>query len=161
MSDMSARDELVQQVAEALNVDHAPDGTITPLTRADRFFWEASLADAETAVQVVLAAGWRPPAADSEPDEGESAGASTSEILRYEISIDDSDYVVPTGHVVLVHAHRQCLENRLEVWIQVADGETRTQTVRVFGTGQLIPAGWRPLGSCVAGPFVWHLCGVE
>ena len=63
--------------------------------------------------------------------------------------------------VVLVHAHRQGLGNRLEVWIQVAEGELRTQTLRVFGTGQPIPAEWRPLGSCVAGPFVWHLCGGE
>ena len=86
---------------------------------------------------------------------------TASKVLRYEVCIDDTAHSVPAGEVVLVHAHRQGLENRLEVWIQVTEGKLRTQTVRVFGTGQLIPAGWRPLGSCVAGPFVWHLCGVE
>ena len=82
-----------------------------------------------------------------------------SRILRYEVRIDDTAQRVPAGKVVLVQAHRQGLGNRLEVWIQVADGETRTQTVRVFGTGQELPAGWRPLGSCVAGHFVWHVYG--
>lgn len=84
-----------------------------------------------------------------------------SKVLRYEIRIDDTAQRVPEGQVVLVHAHRQGLGNRLEVWIQVAEGELRTQTLRVFGTGQPIPAEWRPLGSCVAGPFVWHVCGGE
>lgn len=84
-----------------------------------------------------------------------------SRIFRYEVRIDDTSHSVPAGEVVLVQAHRQGLGNRLEVWIQVAEGETQTQTVRVFGTGQEIPAGWRPLGSCVAGPFVWHLCGAS
>ena len=82
-------------------------------------------------------------------------------ILRYEIHIDDTAQRVPAGKVVLVQAHRQGLGNRLEVWIQVAEGETQTQTLRVFGTGQEIPAGWRPLGSCVAGRFVWHVYGAE
>ena len=62
-------------------------------------------------------------------------------ILRYEIRIDDTAQKVPAGKVVLVHAHRKGLVNRLEVWIQVAEGETQTQTVRVFGKGQEIPAG--------------------
>ena len=82
-------------------------------------------------------------------------------ILRYDIRIDDTAQRVPAGKVVLVQAHRQGLGNRLEVWIQVAEGETKTQTLRVFGTGQEIPAGWRPLGSCVAGHFVWHVYGAE
>ena len=82
-------------------------------------------------------------------------------ILRYEIRIDDTAQRVPAGKVVLVHAHRKGLVNRLEVWIQVADGETQTQTVRVFGTGQEIPAGWRPLRSCVARHFVWNVYGAE
>ena len=82
-------------------------------------------------------------------------------ILRYEIRIDDTAQRVPAGKVVLVQAHRKGLVNRLEVWIQVAEGELRTQTVRVFGTGQEIPAEWRHLGSCVAGHFVWHVCGAE
>ena len=97
----------------------------------------------------------------SEPGEGESADTPTSAILRYEVRIDDTSQSVPAGEVVLVHEHRHGLDNRVEVWIRVADGEARTQTVRVFGTGQEIPAGWRSLGSCVAGPFVWHLCGAE
>lgn len=159
MPDTTPRDQIAQIIAKHIDCDvwgsKMDCGMDYPSPDYMQFGRKEHLADA------IIRAGWRPPAADSEPDEGESAGASTSEILRYEISIDDSDYVVPTGHIVLVHAHRQCLGNRLEVWIQVADGETRTQTVRVFGTGQLIPAGWRPLGSCVAGPFVWHLCGVE
>ena len=83
---------------------------------------------------------------------------TASKVLRYEVRIDDIAHSVPAGEVVLVHAHRQGLDNRVEVWIHVAEGETQTQTVRVFGTGQEIPAGWRPLGSCVAGPFVWHVC---
>ena len=58
-SNTHGRDELVSKIAEALNVDHAPDGTVT---RADRFFWEASLADAQAAVEVMEAAGCRPPA---------------------------------------------------------------------------------------------------
>lgn len=87
---------------------------------------------------------------------------TASKILRYEIRIGDPiPFAVPAGEVVLVHEHRQGLDNRVEVWIRVADGELRTQSVRVFGTGQTIPAGWRPLGSCVAVPFVWHLCGAE
>ena len=86
---------------------------------------------------------------------------TASKVLRYEVSIDDTAHSVPAGEVVLVQAHRQCLVNRLEVWIQVAEGELRTQTVRVFGTGQEIPAEWRHLGSCVAGHFVWHVCGAE
>ena len=86
---------------------------------------------------------------------------TASKVLRYEVRIDDTAHSVPRGEVVLVHAHRQGLMNRLEVWIQVTDGELRTQTLRVFGTGQPIPAEWRPLGSCVAGSFVWHLCGAE
>ena len=84
-----------------------------------------------------------------------------SKILRYEVRIDDTAHSVPAGPVVLVHPHRQGLGNRLEVWIQVTEGELRTQTLRVFGTGQPIPAEWRALGSCVTGPFVWHLCGAE
>ena len=84
-----------------------------------------------------------------------------SKVLRYEVRIDDTAHSVPAGEVVLVHEHRQGLDNRVEVWIRVADGELRTQTRRVFGTGQPITAEWRPLGSCVAGPFVWHLCGAE
>ena len=86
---------------------------------------------------------------------------TASKVLRYEVGIDDTAHSVPAGEVVLVHEHRQGLDNRVEVWIRVADGEIRTQTVRVFGTGQEIPAEWRSLGSCVAGPFVWHLCGGE
>lgn len=86
---------------------------------------------------------------------------TASRVLRYEIRIDDTAQRVPAGKVVLVHEHRQGLDNRVEVWIRVADWELRTQSVRVFGTGQDIPAGWRPLGSCVAGPFVWHLCGAK
>ena len=87
---------------------------------------------------------------------------TASKVLRYEVRIDDTAHSVPAGEVVLVHAHRQGLRNRLEVWIQVAEGEIRTQTLRVFGTGQPIPAGWRSLGSCVVGLFVvWHLCGGE
>ena len=82
-------------------------------------------------------------------------------ILRYEIHIDDTAQRVPAGKVVLVQAHRRGFVNRLEVWIQVAEGETQTQTLRVFSTGQKIPAGWRPLGSCVAGHFVWHVYGAE
>ena len=82
-------------------------------------------------------------------------------ILRYEIHIDDTAQMVPAGKVVLVQAHRQGLGNRLEVWIQVAEGENQTQTLRVFGTGQEIPAGWRPLGSCAAGRFVCHVYGAE
>lgn len=84
-----------------------------------------------------------------------------SKVLRYEIRIDDTAQRVPEGQVVLVHEHRQGIDSRLEVWIQVAEGELRTQTLRVFGTGQPIPAEWRPLGSCVAGSFVWHVCGGE
>lgn len=114
------------------------------------------------AADAILAAGWRPPATViSEPGEGESADTPTSKVLRYEICIDDTAQRALAGEVVLVHAHRQGLGNRLEVWIQVTEGELRTQTLRVFGTGQTIPAGWRPLGSCVAGPFVWHVCGGE
>ena len=86
---------------------------------------------------------------------------TASKVLRYEIRIDDTAQRILAGEVVLVHEHRQGLDNRVEVWIRVADWETRTQTVRVFGTGQEIPVGWRPLGSCVAGTFAWHLCGVE
>lgn len=86
---------------------------------------------------------------------------TASNVLRYEVSIDDNAQSVPAGEVVLVHEHRQGLYNRVEVWIKVANGELRTQTLRVFGTGQPIPAEWRHLGSCVAGPFVWHVCGVE
>ena len=82
-------------------------------------------------------------------------------IIRYEIHIDDTAQRVPAGKVVLVQAHRRGLGNRLEVWIQVAEGETQTQTLRVFGTGQEIPAGWHHLGSCVAGHFVWHVYGAE
>ena len=148
MSDTEARDRLVDLIEWAETDTYAtsqPDG----------------MARTTILATAILDAGWRPPAADSEPDEGESAGTSTSEILRYEICIDDSDYVVPEGQVVLVHAHRLGLENRLEVWIQVTEGKLRTQTLRVFGTGQPITAEWRPLGSCVAGPFVWHVCGAE
>ena len=86
---------------------------------------------------------------------------TASKVLRYEVRIDDTAQRVPAGKVVLVHAHRQGIVNRLEVWIHVAEGELRTQTLRVFGTGQTIPAGWRHLGSCVAGHFVWHVCGAE
>ena len=86
----------------------------------------------------------------SEPGEGESADTPTSAILRYEVRIDDTSQSVPAGEVVLVHEHRHGLDNRVEVWIRVADGETQTQTLRVFGTGQPIPAEWRSIGSCVA-----------
>lgn len=59
MSDTTPREKLAQKIAEALNVDHAPDGTVT---RADAFFWDASLSDAKAAVEVMIRAGWRPPA---------------------------------------------------------------------------------------------------
>ena len=153
MTDTTPRDQLAELVTKS-PVNDVGD------TLYDSC-WDV-MPKAEMIADAIIAAGWRPPVRDSEPGEGESAGTPTSAILRYEIRIGDPiPFSVPAGEVVLVHEHRQGLDNRVEVWIRVADGETRTQTVRVFGTGQEIPAGWRSLGSCVAGPFVWHLCGAE
>ena len=143
MSDTTLRDQLAQIIWDCKDLNRAV------------------LADCEDIADRILEAGWRLTDPDSQPEEGESADAPTSAILRYEVRIDDTAQSVPAGEVVLVHAHRQGLVNRLEVWIKVADGELRTQTLRVFGTGQEIQTEWRPLGSCVAGPFVWHLCGGE
>lgn len=84
--------------------------------------------------------------------------AGSSEILRYEVPIDDADHSVPAGPVVLVHAHRQGLAGRVEVWVDVPRHGVGSQRLRVFGTGQMIPAEYQTVGSCVAGPFVWHVC---
>ena len=153
MSDTTPRDQLAELVAKSPVNDEGDT--------LDDSYWDV-MPEAEMIADAIIRAGWRLTDRDSEPGEGESAGTPTSAILRYEIRIGDPiPFSVPAGEVVLMHEHRQGLDNRVEVWIRVADGETRTQTVRVFGTGQEIPAGWRSLGSCVAGPFVWHLCGAE
>lgn len=144
MTDTTPRDQLAQIIYDTLNGQYG----------------DFNMPD--DAAEAILDAGWRLTDPDSQPGEGESVDTPASAILRYEIRIGDPiPFSVPAGEVVLVHEHRQGLDNRVEVWIRVADGEIRTQTVRVFGTGQEIPAGWRSLGSCVAGPFVWHLCGGE
>ena len=143
MSDLTPRDQLAQIICDCEDLNRAV------------------LADCEDIAEAILDAGWRPTTGNSEPGEGESAGNPTSAILRYEVRIDDTAQSVPAGEVVLVHTHQQGLANRLGVWIKVAEGELRTQTLRVFSTEQEIPAGWRPFGSCVAWPFVWHVCGAE
>ena len=51
---------------------------------------------------------------------------TASNVLCYEVRIDDNAQSVPAGEVVLVHEHRQGLYNRVEVWIKVANGELRT-----------------------------------
>lgn len=84
--------------------------------------------------------------------------AGSSEILRYEIPIDDADHLVPAGPVVLVHAHRQGLARRVEVWVDVPRRDKRSQRLRVVGTGHLIPPEYQPVGSCVDGPLVWRVC---
>ena len=83
-------------------------------------------------------------------------------VLRYVIPLDDRTHDVAEGLPVLC-ATRNNHVNGPELWVEadcpddfpVSGPEVRP--VQAFGTGHVIPDGAEHLGSCIDGPFVWHL----
>ena len=75
-------------------------------------------------------------------------------VLKWSIAVDDSVGVVGGGKVV--HVASQNPPYLIEVWTEEFGVEV-PRRVQVFGTGHAIPNGSIHLGSCIAGPFVWHV----
>ncbi|MBM6622646.1 hypothetical protein JTF08_13605 [Micrococcaceae bacterium RIT802] len=89
-------------------------------------------------------------------------------VLRFNLQVTET-HTLPQGPVVMIHHDRAYPDGqecgRLEVWIEAqtpgdfpAKPELGSRRkVKVFGTGQLIPAGARHMGSCLDGRLIWHL----
>ena len=86
-------------------------------------------------------------------------------IYRYRVTVGNIDSVVaPSGTVVLVAADRGGKSDVVEVWIEheAHDGAAMpgpgSITLNVYGTGHPIPDEENVhVGSCISGPFVWHV----
>lgn len=86
----------------------------------------------------------------------------TRAIHRYEVPVDDTWHsVVLSGGVVHVACRSVAV---VELWAFAGDYGPVTLELRVFGTGQPLPAGYggaslRYVGTAVAPPggLVWHL----
>ena len=73
----------------------------------------------------------------------------------------DYDVVVDGGAPRVVHVgvdptgnpHMPC------AWVEIDpdDPAMGTMALRFIGTGHDVPIGWEPVGSTVAGPYVWHV----
>lgn len=77
-------------------------------------------------------------------------------VLKWVVPIDDQYHEVGGGPVL----HVNMKDGFLCVWTDEDDSRSRKQA-RVFGTGHPVPDGLLHLGSCVDGPFAWHLFAVQ
>lgn len=88
-----------------------------------------------------------------------------SRVLRWTVPVDDQAHVTnAAGPVLRVAAHREFF-TEVEFWtLEAADSHrqapgSRPRVVRVFGTGQPVPAGYKWLGTAerTEQGLVWHL----
>lgn len=77
-------------------------------------------------------------------------------VLKWSVTVDDQVHTIGGGRVVLVASQYGNLS--VEVWTEEAGVDVEeSRQVRVFGTGHNVPDDAEHIGSCIAGPFVWHV----
>lgn len=85
----------------------------------------------------------------------------TRKVLKWPVPVDDQQYDIGSGPVLLVDIQGGDM-NTVYVWTDEADAEAPVlRKAQVYGTGHVVPEAASPLGSVVAGFFVWHVFAVE
>lgn len=84
----------------------------------------------------------------------------TTRVLKYRIPVDGAWHVVPHGYVVHV-GNQDNAADAVTVWsetLATKPGEKlHTMALRVYGTGESLESDGVSCGSCIVGPFVWHV----
>lgn len=76
-------------------------------------------------------------------------------VHKFPLLIDGENRIEVDGSSAVLHVGMQSM---VTIWLCVdTEGQKRTRTFRIFGTGHEIPEGYLPCGSCFDGPFVWHV----
>jgi hypothetical protein len=83
----------------------------------------------------------------------------SSAVLKWPVSVDGERHAVGGGPVMLVAS--QGAHGTICVWtLEHSEEPTISREVIVVGTGHDLPDGgtnWDHIGSCLAGPYVWHV----
>lgn len=78
---------------------------------------------------------------------------SAKRVWKFEVPVDDQEHMVPWP---IVHVSAKD-ERVLYVWAEVDPAAPRTMPVRVYATGQPLPADGIHCATVGIWPFVWHL----
>lgn len=81
----------------------------------------------------------------------------TARVLKWVVPVDDQPHKIGTGPVL--HVACQQGPESVEVWTREGPEPVQHRPVRVYGTGQPLPARWAHIGSAVTagGALVWHV----
>ena len=78
-------------------------------------------------------------------------------VLKWALTLDDEPEAIGAGRVLMVgHQHGVVTVWTVEPIVETND-QNLSRTVRIFGTGHVVPDEWEPIGSVQVDGFVWHV----